>query len=706
MRKKRMRYWSRDRPKTRDTKQRHPKHPDPNTKSKFKLMEVPVMKHLKRIFALCLVLALSLMIIPAAFAAPAPEATIDPSRTGSLSVFKYDITKAEADGVWDSSYVSTGVYDESGVNAVLGNPAKENALGNGDVSYGYAVKGVEFTYLRIADISTFSQTVVEDGQTVNRVSLLYGFPVNSTSSMFFEALGISTQQRVIDADNTVDGVQYYYFTSDVLIAALESSMEHNAADTRTALENYVLSNGGTTMPETDSFGHTYAEGLELGLYLVVETKVPEMITCTTTPFLASLPMTTVNGGNADNGGEEWLYDITIYPKNTSGNPDLVKTVRESKPDTGKNNGSTDDIHDGFEHTATGSAGDVMDYQIISTLPTITSKATYLSTYTFQDVLSKGITYNRSDVILEFFRDADCTDKVTTWRQTDSVEMFQVSYANGENSSETMTISMTEAGLKEINTSKLVYPADTMVNSGFSGCTLRITYAATVNSDADLVLGDEGNPNEVTLTWKRSNSSYYDTLRDDCHVYSYGIDLLKQFSDGAGKLENVEFVVKNSTDNYFVQAQYDETAKVYYVTGHAEAEADATHFIPSADGHIFVRGLEDDTYILTEVKTDNGYSLLKNDIEIVISTEDGEICEICGEALKVASATVNGKPVTMNNDGESVHAVVPLSVTNMKGFDLPKTGDRGTWMYGVLGAALVAASGLALFFALRKRKTEQ
>lgn len=77
-------------------------------------------------------------------------------------------------------------------------------------------------------------------------------------------------------------------------------------------------------------------------------------------------------------------------------------------------------------------------------------------------------------------------------------MFQVSYADGENSSEIMTISMTEAGLREINTSKLVYPADTMVNSGFSGCTLRITYAATVNSDADLVLGDEGNPNEVTL----------------------------------------------------------------------------------------------------------------------------------------------------------------------------------------------------------------
>ena len=699
-----MRYWSRDRPKTRDTKRRHPKYPNPNTKSKFKLMEVTIMKHLKRIFALCLVLALSLMVIPAAFAATVPEATIDPDHPGSLSVYKYDITRAEADGVWDSSYVSTGVYDETGVNAILGNPAKENTLGNGDVSYGYAVKGVEFTYLRIADISTFSETIQQNGETVNKVSLLYGFPVNNTSNAFFNAIGLSIHQRVEAADKTVDGVQYYYFTSNALIAALEYAMEYNATEARTALEYFFLNNGGTTMPETDSFGHTSASNLELGLYLVVETRVPEMITCTTTPFLASLPMTTVNGGNADNGGEEWNYDITIYPKNTSGNPDLEKTVRESKPDTGHNNGSTDDINDGFEHTATGSAGDVMDYQILSTLPTITSKATYLSTYTFVDTLSKGITYNKNDVVLEFFRDAACTDKVTTWRQTDSVEKFRVSYADGADSSEVMTIAMTEAGLNEINTSMLVYPADTMINSGFSGCTLRITYSATVNSDADLVLGDEGNPNEVTLTWKRSNSSYYDTLRDDCHVYSYGIDLLKQFSDGAGKLENVEFIFKNSSDNYFVQAQYDADAKVYYVTGHAEAETDATHFIPSADGHIFVRGLEDDTYIVTEVKTDNGYSLLKNDIEIVISTEDGELCEICGEPLKVASATVNGKPVTMNPDGDSIHAVVPLSVTNMKGFDLPKTGDRGTWMYGVLGAALMAASGMALFFALRKRKT--
>ena len=64
-----------------------------------------------------------------------------------MSVYKYDITSAEKDGVWTTDgYQSTGVYDETGVNNILGNPDKPKVLPNGDTSYGYAVKGVEFTY--------------------------------------------------------------------------------------------------------------------------------------------------------------------------------------------------------------------------------------------------------------------------------------------------------------------------------------------------------------------------------------------------------------------------------------------------------------------------------------------------------------------------------------------------------------------------------
>ena len=79
-----------------------------------------MMKYLKKFFSLCLVLALCLSLGTVALAAPVAEATIDASRTGSLDIYKYDFTNAAKDGVWDSSYVSTGVYDQA-VNDALGN---------------------------------------------------------------------------------------------------------------------------------------------------------------------------------------------------------------------------------------------------------------------------------------------------------------------------------------------------------------------------------------------------------------------------------------------------------------------------------------------------------------------------------------------------------------------------------------------------------
>ena len=93
----------------------------------------------------------------------------------------------------------------------------------------------------------------------------------------------------------------------------------------------------------------------------------------------------------------------------------------------------------------------------------------------------------------------------------------------------------------------------MVNSGFSDCTMRLTYTAKVDSDNSLVVGDKGNDNKVVLTWKRSSQNYYDTLVDDCHVFSYGIDLTKLFSDGKGDFSKVEFLVQNNTDIFFVKA---------------------------------------------------------------------------------------------------------------------------------------------------------
>ena len=607
------------------------------------------MKKIHRVFAMLMAAIMALSLVTTAFAA---EPTIDPAKKASLSIYKYDITKASEDGVWDAeSYVSTGLHDD----AVIDKLSK------------YAIQGVEFTYLRVADIAMNNE--VMDGQRT--VGVLYGFDSSDRSNAVLSAIGLTA----VDARKTEKGINY--FTSDALNNKLAAALAANATNVKNALETAVK-NGGFAMTETDTAGHTSVSNMEQGLYLVVETRVPENVTSTCNPFLISLPMTTVDGS-------EWNYDVTVYPKNQTGNPDLEKTVRESKSSTGKNNGSLTDIKDGFEHTATASVGDIVDYQIISTLPTITSKASSLSEYTYVDTLSKGIKYNKNDVVIEFFKDAGCTDKITTWDESSG--KFTVVY---EDTANTMTIKMTETGLAEINESESVYTDS--VKRGYSDCTMRITYAATLTADARM--GDTDNPNKVVLTWKRTNITYFDTLEDCCHVYTYGVDILKQFSDGKGNIQNVKFNLHNDTDDCYIIADLKDG--VYYAKGFTSKKSDATTFIPNSNGHIIVKGLEDDAYSLTEIATDKGYVLLKEAVKVVITTKENGACEKCGTKLLAASATVNGKDVTMT-DG---NAIVPMTVVNNPGFDLPKTGGYGTWMFTIGGVALL---GAAAFIVVKSHK---
>ena len=635
--------------------------------------------NIKRILAAMMAIAILFTLSVSAFAASTPEATIDYTRTGSLSLYKYDMTSAAEDGVWNTeSYVSTGLAD-SDVEQTL-NP--------------YAIQGVEFTYLRVASIETFSDIV--DGESVTKV--LYGVPGTEQDMAFLTALGLTVADAYAPATKTVDGTTWYYYESDTLIDALRNKLDANATEIKNALENVVKTQGGTAMPETDAYGHSEVGDLELGLYLVVETRVPEDVVNTTAPFFASLPMTTIDGA-------EWNYDLVLYPKNATGGPTLEKTLREANADTGKNNGS-DEITDGYAHTGTASDGDVIDYQVISRLPVITSRASYLTTYTFVDTLCKGVTYNKNDVKLEWFTDADCTEKITEWTETDEDLKFNVSYADGADDAEVMTIAMTAAGLAEINGSAAVYGSDS-IYSGYSECYVRITYAGTVNSDPTVVYGDSGNPNEVTLEWRRTNTAYYDNLQDCCHLYVYGIEVSKRFSDNAGNYGEVTFTVYNETDGYWLKAEQAEDG-LYYVTDHVATEDEATSFIPNTEtGVLKVWGLEDDAYTVTETHTAKGYTLLRDSIKVVITASESDtLCDVCGAALLTASAAVNGKPVTMLEDNSSVNAIVPLTVINTRTPDLPVTGDDGVWKYGTFGLLLLAVAGATLILALKTKKVSK
>lgn len=631
---------------------------------------------------------------------------IDMSKTGSLTIYKYDITAAQAAGAYhQGDRVASGEAD-----AKLEEMMKD-----------YALEGVEFTYMRVGNIETYSNT--KDTQT--NVEVVYEIPTALAEILKLDAGDAydMTEATVAEPCHN-EGVLHY--TSTQLTEALQARLDKDALSTRSDLAEYLVNygmqsstvdekvtEGAVQMPKTDENGRTHVDGLKLGLYLLVETEVPEQVTDTTNPWFVSLPFTNYTDVDGDKGGQEWLYDMTVYPKNQTGNPTLDKSVRNAYSTTAGTAGegtfthdkngtinagerydyneadgsgalvvhndehNTDELSadtddkayvanrggyvngDGtvagegqgadysydyeYRDTTTASAGDVLDYILVSKLPRITDKATFLSQYQFTDILSEGLTYNKDVKIAFYDNKADAAanntrNAVTIWANNDGQhsEYFEtvtetdpgtgMEWTNG---AEKMEVIITEEGLNALNgegvngTNIAGQGAGQVSNNSYSDLYMVVYYTATVNSDDTLVVGDDGNPNNVVLKWQRTSDVYFNTLEDRNYVYAYEIDLTKHFSDEKGNFEEVKFKLYNNTDSYYVIAEYNEEANVYYVTGKTIHKEEATDFIPH-EGSFVIYGLEADSYELTEVATDNGYTLLEDTINVVITPTDRDI----------------------------------------------------------------------------------
>ena len=590
----------------------------------------------------------------------ASEDIIDMTQKGSLTVYKYDLTAAEEDGIDTSEekFANNGKEDEK---------AKEEFKN-------YVISGVEFTYLHLGNIHT------EHKQ--NEIQILYDIP---------EKL-----EKILGMDNKRGNHQY---TSTELNYSLKELLAQET-EGRNQLEQYVNhADEKKNMPLTDKNGKTSVTELPLGLYLIVETKVPANVHTTVEPFFVSLPMT-------DHEGEAWFYDVEVYPKNQTNIPDLDKLIKQHD-DNGKLP---------YEDIATGSQGDIMDYIFVSHLPKITSEATYLTQYTFTDQMDIGLTYNE-DVSLYFYkteeeaRNHDKEKAIQVWEAKE--KLFKTEYQGETSGKSKMIITITKEGLEEINTK-------------LSNKWMVIAYSCTINTDDSPVLGDSGNINEVTLEWKRTNMEEIDTLEDRAKVYIFGLNIQKMFSDQKGKFQDVKFLLQNKTDGYYLKAKGENG--VYYITDQEKgtSEKEGTVFNPGEKGNLTINGLEADTYILTEIATANGYSLLKEpmvidirstvddiipsrttlyDILDITNNPNKEVIETPGER---ASASIDGTNTTMSEFHSetgivSANGRVDIEVINNKTFKLPQTGGYGTWIFTLAGCG--AALGGVVLVTRRSNKKD-
>ena len=214
-------------------------------------------------------------------------------------------------------------------------------------------------------------------------------------------------------------------------------------------------------------------------------------------------------------------------------------------------------------------------------------------------------------------------------------------------------------------------------------TVVVTYQATLDDTA--VIGGTGNPNEVFLTY--SNDPYSDstgnTEEDVVVVFTFELAPVKV--DGKNtdtKLEEAEFVLyrMDGEDKEYVVLENGK------VSDWTKVEDDASVVKSGADGVFGFEGLDAGTYYLKETKAPNGYNLLKNAIEVIITATykiDGTIDQLTATAdAEAATATAN--------DG-----VISFEIANFSGTELPSTGGIGTTIFYILGSILLIGAGILL-----------
>lgn len=136
-----------------------------------------------------------------------------------------------------------------------------------------------------------------------------------------------TIYQVMDTD---DLVAYYNNTTTKQVEVADYFTNYKTDKTAKGLKAQYAT---PYRPEalTNEQGVAQFTGLEVGMYLVIETKTPQAVTVPADPFLVSIPMTRIGDKAEENNQnqKEWLYDVTVYPKNSIAKGD-VKLVKLGK----------------------------------------------------------------------------------------------------------------------------------------------------------------------------------------------------------------------------------------------------------------------------------------------------------------------------------------------------------------------------------------
>lgn len=404
--------------------------------------------------------------------------------------------------------------------------------------------------------------------------------------------------------------------------------------------------------------------LNIGFYIIIETGTSgDSASVASKSMLVPLPYV---DGNAEDG-YKWNFDLTITPKDEPVNVD--KSI----------------IEDGEkENVSTNNVGDTLTYQVDADIPHYdASTNTQMVKYIITDTLSKGLDFyiegdpeNNIDIIVSNFSGESKTLKPGT------LETHQTTI--GE---EPYTYYSVTYGDYAVNydgkTMTLVfdYPDIMAYNN------LQLNYQVKINEDA--VIGVEGNHNQVDLEYTNNNKTWDTSVpEDETKSFVFGLKINKIDpnikEEDKQALQGAEFqLLRDGTP--IATYTFDENGDRVLNSNNGLTA------VTNEDGIAYLLGIDEGTYTLKETKAPNGYILPEDGLELIIDAdEDGN-----------ATYTLGGKKLT-EFEGIADGSVATATIENSKGFNLPRTGGAGTWMFAV-GGILIMAGMATAFVKLRKKE---
>ena len=314
------------------------------------------------------------------------------------------------------------------------------------------------------------------------------------------------------------------------------------------------------------------------------------------------------------------------------NPDVVMEEKNEVPTNVKT----------VEEDSTGVYGDENDADIGQTVnfkSTITAQAG-AENYVFHDTMSAGLTYTGVTGITLNDTAVDASNyTVVTAGLTDGC---------------TFEVHFTQAFCDTLKANDQIV----------------ISYTATLNENA--VIAGEGNPNTSKVSYGDSSNTKY-TPDSQTKTYTWDVDVFKYTMNGETEtaLAGATFTLSKNADGSNPIALVSEGNNVYRVAKTGETGT-VTEITTDTTGKFTIKGLDADTYYLTETKAPDGYNKLAGPVTIVI-----------------------GENGVVNGTTEAPQGVDEVKVLNQTGAELPSTGGMGTTIFYVVGAVLMIGAGVLL-----------